>query len=121
VSGVSVGTAYFKVNHVQYALAGDMKISTLERKHEALVGMDGSVAPQVQFQSPMIECTIRDRADVDLTALQSIEGATVTVELANGTTWELSQAFYTGDGELDAAEGGFQVRFNGQRIRRIAA
>lgn len=116
----SVGTAFFRVNNKPYSLAGDMKISTLTSKRSPLVGMDGSIAMQVEFMSPSIECTVRDRGDVDISALSAIEGGTVTVELQNGNIWELSDASYTGDGELDAKEGGFQCRFNGSKIKRVA-
>lgn len=115
----TVGTAFFRINGVQYDLPGEMKLTVLTEKRNALVGLDGSVAPQIEYQSPMIECTVRDASNVDLVAISKMEGVTVTVEMANGTVWELSNAFYTGDGELDAKEGTFQVRFNGQKIRRL--
>lgn len=115
----TVGTAYFRINSVQYAIAGDMRVNALREKRSPLIGLDGNVVPQVEFQSPMVECSVKDNASVDLIALSQMEGVTVTVEMANGTVWELSNAFYSGDGELDAREGNFQVRFNGSSIRRL--
>lgn len=113
------GTAFFRINGVQFAIGGEMRLNVLTEKRTALVGMDGNVSPQVEFQSPMVECSVKDFANVDIVALTKMEAATITVEMANGTVWELSNAFYTGDGELDAREGNFQVRFNGSTIRRI--
>ena len=113
------GVAYFRINGVQYAIAGEMRVNALTEKRTPLIGLDGNVSPQVEFQSPMVECQVKDFADVDLVALSKLENVTVTVEMGNGTTWELSNAFYSGDGEVDAKEGNFQVRFNGAKIRRL--
>lgn len=113
------GTAFFKINGVQYSIGGEMKIMALSQKRNALIGLDGDVMPQIEFQSPMIECQVKDVASVDLVALSLMENVTVQVDMANGTTWELSNAFYSGEGELDAKEGNFAVRFNGKKIRRL--
>lgn len=113
------GTAFFRINGVQYAIGGEMRINPLNEKRNPLVGLDGIVMPQIEFQSPMVECAVKDVASVDLIALTRMENVTVTVEMANGTVWELSNAFYAGDGELDAKEGDFQVRFHGSKIRRL--
>ncbi len=115
----TVGVAYFRLNGVQYAIAGDMRINALSERRTPLIGIDGNVVAQVEFQSPSVECSVKDLRDVDLVAISKMEGATVTVEMGNGTIWELSDAFYSGEGELDAREGNFQVRFNGRTIRRI--
>lgn len=115
----TVGTAYFRINGVQYQIGGNMKINPLSEKRTALVGLDRSIAPQIEPQSPFIECEVRDRADVDPIPLHEMLDETVTVELANGTVWTLSNAFYTGDGDFDAKEGTHAVRFNGSKCRRI--
>lgn len=116
----TVGVAYFRVNQRQYALGGEMSLTVLKEKRNVLIGMDGSIAIQVEFQSPMVECQIRDINDADLLAVATAEDVTITVEMRNGTIWELSRATYTGEGKLDAKEGNFSVRFNGETIRRVA-
>lgn len=116
----TVGVAYFRVDGVQYSITGEMRINPLTEKRTPLVGMDGSIAMQTEFQSPMIECSVRDRKSVDLLALTRIDSATITVQMGNGTMWELTEAAFTGDGEFDGKEGALEVRFNGRTMRRIA-
>lgn len=116
-----VGTAFFRINGVQYQIAGDMKLNPLSEKRTAMVGMDGGVAPQIEPVSPSIECSVRDRADVDPIPLYQMLDETVTVELGNGTIWTLSNAFYSGEGDFDAKEGTHSVRFNGSKMRRLTA
>jgi hypothetical protein len=115
----AVGTAFFRINGVQYQLAGEMKLNPLSEKRTAEVGIDGSVTPKVEPVAPFIECAVRDRADVDPIPLHSMWDETVTVELTNGTVWTLSNAFYTGDGDLDGKEGTHAVRFHGTKMRRL--
>lgn len=115
----AVGTANFKVNGVAYNVAGDFSVMALSKKRNVLVGLDGNVAFQEEFVSPMFEGTLRDHADQDIVALMALENATVQLELANGTSWEIGNASYTGEGTLSVREGEVQVRFNGQTIRRL--
>lgn len=115
----AVGTAFFRINGVQYQIAGEMKINPLSEKRTPLVGLDGSIAPQIEPVSPSIECMVRDRADVDPIPLYAMLDETVTVELANGTVWTLSNSFYTGEGDFDAKEGTHSVKFNGSKMRRM--
>lgn len=114
-----VGIAYFRINGIQYQLAGEMKLNPLTEKRTAQVGIDGSVTPQIEPVAPWVECMVRDRADVDPIPLHAMLDETVTVELGNGTVWTLSNAFYSGDGDFDAKEGTHAVRFHGRRMRRL--
>jgi len=117
----TTGTCVFRLNGQQVAIAGDdFTIMALEEKKNVLISMDGTKRYQREYQSPMIECNVSELgAEVDLFALTQLENAVVTVELANGTSYEISGAHYTGDGNLNVKDGSFQMRFNGDRIRRL--
>jgi tail tube protein len=86
---------------------------------EAIVGADGvhgyKETPQIAF----IEGAITDRLSLDLAALVSIADATVTLDLANGKTILLSQAWFAGDGSATSEEGEIAVRFEGKDAEEL--
>lgn len=116
---VAVGTGKLKVGGVQYMLADELRIMAASEKREAIVGLDGTVAIQRTFQSPWVEASLRDDPAIDLQDVYAQENVTVTVELTNGSSYELSNAYYTGDAELDARDGKVAARWNGATMRRI--
>jgi hypothetical protein len=120
MSDNTVGVAFVRISGRTYPIAGDCRMNPLTEKRTPLVGMDGNVAQQVEFQSPMVEFSIRDRRTIDLLSVTKLEHQTITVELGNDTMWELTNGFYAGDGEFDAREGTFQCRFHGDSMKRVA-
>lgn len=70
-------------------------------------GVDGySEAPQAAF----IEGELRDGSDVDISALVGATGVTASLELANGKTLVLAEAWYEGEGTGNTQEGNFPIR-----------
>lgn len=116
---IATGTGKLKVNGVQYALADDLRIMAASEKREALVGIDGSVAVQITYVSPWIEASLRDDPALDLITVFKQLNVTVVVEYQNGTSYELSEAFYSGDGEIEAKDGKVAARWNAKTIRRV--
>lgn len=115
---LAVGTGKLRVNGVQLPVADEMRIMPASEKREALMGLDGTLAAQISYQPCWIECSLRDSPEIDLTKLTIQTGVTVTVELANGTSYELSNAFFSGDGELEVKDGKVAARWSAQTIRR---
>lgn len=62
---------------------------------------------------PFIEGEITDRGNLDLAAFQALTDATITLELANGKTVILRDAWYSADGDVGTEEANIQVRFEG--------
>lgn len=105
------GIIYLKIDGALCEAKGDFTYSIGSPKRGSLVGSDGvhgyTEAPQV----PFIEGAITDRLDLDLKAFQATDGATVTLELANGKTIVLRDAWYANEGQVKTSEAEIPVRF----------
>lgn len=105
------GTIFLKIDGVQQEAKGDFSYDIGSPKREAIVGADTvhgyKETPKVAF----IEGAITDRRDLNLKTLQVLDGVTVTLELANGKTIVLSNAWYAGEGQVKTSEGEIPVRF----------
>lgn len=109
------GRIYFKVNGRQYDAKGSYSYNLGLDKREALVGSDGvhgyKSTPQVAF----IEGVITDSIDVDLAGLEEQEDDTVTLDLPNGKTIVLSEAWFAGEGTASTEEGEIPVRWESRK------
>lgn len=87
---------------------------------EAIVGVDRvhgfKETPQVAF----IEGEITDRGSLDLAKLVTIEGATVTLSLANGKVIVLRDAWFAGEGTGNTEEANIAVRFEGAGAEEVS-
>jgi len=107
------GLISLKVDGDLYFAKGNFTYNIGKARKEAIVGADAvhgyKETPQVAF----IEGEITDRKELSLEALQSIENATITLELANGKVIVLRQAWYASEGTGNTEEGNIAVRFEG--------
>jgi hypothetical protein len=89
-------------------------------KRETMLGSDRAhgfkEVPQVAF----IEGAITDRGTLDLRALVTTDGATVTLSLANGKTVVLRDAYFAGDGTASSEEAEIAVRFEGSNAEEVS-
>lgn len=88
-------------------------------KREAVVGSDAVHGYKEMPQAPYIEGSITDRQDLDLKALQTVKDTTVTLNLANGKTIVLRNAWFAGDGNVSTEEGEIEARFEGMGAEEI--
>jgi Phage tail tube protein len=107
------GTVFVKVNGVQYDAKGNWTYNPGEPKREAIVGADRVHGYSEKPQVPYVEGEITDGGSLDTIAFRNIVDATVTLELANGKTFILREAWYAADGDTQTEEGNIQVRFEG--------
>ena len=86
---------------------------------EAVVGHDNvhgyKEVPQVAF----IEGEITDRGTLDLSGVLQADEVTVTLNLANGKTVVLRDAWFSGEGTGNTEEGNVAVRFEGRDAEEI--
>jgi hypothetical protein len=105
------GLLAVKIDGVAYSGVGNFTYNAGLPVRTALVGATGvdgySEAPQTAF----IEGEFRDGELVDTEALVSATNVTATLELANGKTFVLANAWYEGEGTGNTQEGNFPVRF----------
>jgi hypothetical protein len=81
---------------------------------EAILGAD---APHGFKETPsigFIEGGISDRADLDVAALSTATGVTVTLTLANNKVIRLRDAYAAGDWNVTTEEGEIAARFEGK-------
>jgi hypothetical protein len=110
-----VGTLFFLINGTQYALAGDFTINPGGPKRESMMGPDGTRATKETFEPATCEGDLRDNDGLDVQFLKSLQGVTITAQLANGKSWVLVNADQTGDCAVGTAEGTIAVKFEADR------
>lgn len=89
-------------------------------KITSVVGTDGKVhGTKSEGQPGFIEGAITDSADLDLDALVTGKGVTVTLSLANGKVIALNDGSYTGEGTPNTEEGEIPVRWESGDVEEI--
>lgn len=113
------GIVYLKLDGTIYDAKGNFTYNLGAPKREAIVGADAihgfKETPQVSF----IEGEITDRGDLDLQKLVTMDGVTVTLELANGKVFVLRDAWYASEGNVQTEEGNIQFRMEGKSGEEI--
>jgi len=115
------GTVYLKVNGVQMRVKPGPTYNLGLPTREAVVGADGVHGYMEKQQTPYIACKISDGPDVDLEALVQGRGETVTLELINGKTVVLREAWWAGAGEVNAETGEIDARWEGLTAAEVSA
>ena len=109
------GIVYLKVDGSLKSAKGDFTYNLGHPKREAVIGT-GDIpgykeVPQVAF----IEGAITDRPGLSLSTLVLDTDRSVTLELNNGKTIILSEAWYAGEGTVNTGEGEIGVRWESAR------
>jgi hypothetical protein len=105
------GTIQVQVNGVLQEAKGNFTYGLGTPKRESIVGADGVHGYKETPQPAFVEGDLTDRASLDLRALLTTDGATVTLALANGKVIVLRDAYQVGEGVGNTDEGNFTVRF----------
>lgn len=113
------GIIFVKVNGVQYRAKGSWTYNLGQGMREGIAGSDKVHGYKETPQVPYIEGVITDGSDISMTQLLNIQGASVTLELANSKVISLSDAWFAGEGEGSTEEGEIQARFEGLRAEEI--
>jgi len=80
---------------------------------ESVMGAERPVGTKVMPTVPYIEGTVYDKADVPLSSIKGIQGATATLSLRNGKTIVLRGASQIGELPVDGQEGTMTLRLEG--------
>ena len=114
------GVAFIKVDGRQLLLRDAAKYSIDPMERETIVGMDKVHGFSEKPRAGFIESTITDTGDLSLSDFQKMTDVTVTLELANGKTIILHNAWTTAAREVEAKEATFTVRWetaNGEEMK----
>lgn len=115
------GVIYLKVDGNQYSAVGNFTYSLGPLKREGIPGADQPHGFMERVQIPYIEGEITDSSDLDLETLQGVEEATCTLELGNGKTIVLREAWYAADGTGNTERGNIQFRMEGMSAEELGA
>lgn len=99
---------------------GDFDYNLGVVKRTAVVGRDGVHGFKEEPQVAFIEGTITDRGTLDVKALANGTDVTVTLNLANGKTVVLRNAWFAADGNVNTGEGEIKVRWEGKSAQEIS-
>lgn len=113
------GIIYLKIDGVLQEAKGEFTYNLGLPKREGIVGADAVHGFKETVQVPYIEGAITDRADLSLKTFQTLDGVTVTLELNNGKTITLRDAWYAGDGNVKTGEAEIAVRFEGKTAEEV--
>lgn len=113
------GKLSLQVNGTVYDAVGEFTYNLGQPKREGLVGPDKVHGYKELPQIPMIEGEIRDAQDLDVAQFLNLTNATITLELANGKTVMLREAWYAGDGNVGSEEANIEMKFEGISAEEI--
>lgn len=107
------GLIQVKVNGEIFDAKGSFTYGYGRPKRTAIVGSDGVHGYKEEPQVSFIEGAVTDRGSLDVSAVFTAKDVTVTLELANGKTFALREAWYAGDGQASTEEAEIPVRWEG--------
>lgn len=113
------GTISLQTNGELQDAKGSFSYNLGAPKRDAIIGSDGVHGYTEKPQVPFIEGAVTDRGSLDLKALVTMKGATITLELANGKVVVLRDAWYADEGTVTTEEGEIPVRFEGKSAEEI--
>ena len=113
------GTLFVKIDGVQRDAQGAWTYNLGSPKREALIGPDRVQGYKEMPQVPFIEGEVTDQSDLDVAELQALEDSTITLELANGKSVVLRNAWYAADGNIGTEQANVQVRFEGLSAEEV--
>jgi len=105
------GRIYLKIDGALHDAKGSFSYNLGHDKRDGIVGADGVHGYKETPQVPFIEGAITDRADIDLAKMTQQDNVTVTLELANGKTIVLANAWFAGEGGVTTEEAEIAVRW----------
>lgn len=115
------GILYLTVDGVQYALRGSWTVTPTNLKRESVAGQDGTNAYTETPTVPGAKGDLMTVPGLSLLSLQAITNSTVTLALANGTTYVLANAWSVPPFEADTADGKVGVEFGCQTCDELVA
>ncbi len=111
--GRIAGTFYLKVNNKLLYSTGDFKFSPGIPKREAVHSSFGFAGYKEEPTTAFIEGELLDTG-LDHGELLNLTSGTITLELANGNTFVLSEAYCCGDITI-STDGKLNIKFEGSK------
>jgi hypothetical protein len=114
------GTAFLTVDGNQYALRGNFSVSPSPVERTMVAGQDGVHGYQELPRVPYIEGDITTVPGLSLEDLITQTDVTVVAQLANLTTYTLTNATCKGGFDIATRDGQVRVRWEGLTCQEIS-
>ena len=117
----AVGTAELFVNGEKVRLSdGEITFDPRRiRNGPRMVGLDGSHAEPKEQVAPWFDIEARHHSRNDIQRILNMEDATITLRLASGEVWNLSEASCTTDSaDVSVKTGTYKLRFEGVTMEK---
>lgn len=108
---IVAGERYSVVGEGEYNVGGDQR--------EAVSGEAGVVGTKTTTRIPFVKVSAFVEGDRSVRQMVDANGATVILELKNGKGIVLRDAWWAGDGNVNASEGTVEARFEGIAAEEI--
>lgn len=105
------GILWLHVDGVRIEAKGTFTVNPGIPKRDAIIGADGIHGYKETPQTAYVEGALTDHVDLDTAALRRATNATVTLQLNNGKTWILEDAWYASEGSMTTDESELGVRY----------
>jgi hypothetical protein len=115
------GVAYLTAGGVQMRLRGNFTVSHSMVERTMLAGQDGIHGFQELPRIPFMEADISTTPDFDITALDGQVGVTVVAILADGWTFQMTDAICKGGLEQTTRDGQVKVRWEGVNVHTFSS
>ncbi len=114
------GTIKFKADGQTYAASGSFKYNLGTPKREAVISMDGSVPGYKETPTvPFIEGAIFNNKELDVAVFTNLDDVTINLDLSNGKSVILRNAWFAGSGDADTEAATLEVRFEGKEAMEV--
>lgn len=116
------GTFTLTIDGEPFQVKGSASINLGQPKREAIVGHDGVHGYKETPQAPSISCDISCMPGVSIKdKLLNMTSSTVSITAANGSTYFVEKAFFTGDGVIETEDGKIQFECSGMSADEVTA
>lgn len=105
------GLIWVQIDGRRLEAKGSFTIQPGRPLRNSIIGADGVHGYAETAQAAYIERATTDHPDLDTVALRDATGLTVTLELNNGKTWVLEDAWFAGEGAMSTEESEIGIRF----------
>ena len=113
------GTSTLTVDGTTYTIGSSLKVSVDAVEREGVAGLSGVSGYVERPRVPSIEAEIHTTSEFSVEDLMAVYGATVKVDLANGRSYILRDAWSIPPFEIDAAAGTCTVKFEGMQGKEL--
>lgn len=114
------GTIKFKADGQTYTASGSFKYNLATPKREGVISMDGTVAGYKHTPTiPFIEGAIFNDKTLDVSVFTNLDDVTVNLDLANGKSVILRNAWYAGKGDVDTEAATLEIKFEGKEALEV--